>query len=99
MALGSDFNPGSCHIFSLPFIWGLACLHLGMTPEESLTALTVNAAYSIDRGESIGQISPGYQADIVLFDVGSLEEIPYNLGWNPVYMSVKKGQVVWQRGG
>ncbi|HEY9870374.1 MAG TPA: imidazolonepropionase, partial [Candidatus Obscuribacterales bacterium] len=37
VALGSDFNPGSCHIFSLPLIWGLACLHLKMTPEEALT--------------------------------------------------------------
>lgn len=94
VALGSDFNPGSCHIFSLPLIWGLSCMHLKMTPEEALSALTVNAAFAVGRGKSLGQIRPGYQADVVIFSVGSLEEIPYNLGWNPALMTLKRGEVV-----
>lgn len=98
VALGSDFNPGSCHIFSLPLIWGLACLHLKMTPEEALTALTANAAWAIGRGDRLGQLRPGYQADLVVFDVGSLEEVPYNLGWNPVVMTFKRGRLVCDRG-
>jgi imidazolonepropionase len=99
VALGTDFNPGSCHISSLPFIWGLACLHLKMTVEEALTALTLNAAYAVGRGESIGQIAPGKAADIVLYDVDKLEEIPYNIGWNPVSMVIKNGRVVYQKNG
>jgi imidazolonepropionase len=94
VALGSDFNPGSCHIFSLPLIWGLSCMHLRMTPEEALTALTINAAYAVGRGDRLGQIRPGFQADIVIFAVGQLEEIPYNLGWNPVSMTLKRGEIV-----
>ncbi len=94
VALGSDFNPGSCHIFSLPLIWALACLHLKMTPEEALTALTVNAAYAIGAGDKVGQIASGYQADITIYDVQSIEEVPYNLGWNPVSMTIKKGSIV-----
>lgn len=94
VALGSDFNPGSCHIFSLPLIWGLACLHLRMTPEEALTALTVNSAYAIGAGDKVGQIAAGYQADITIYDVQTIEEVPYNLGWNPVSMTIKKGSVV-----
>ncbi|MBS2000616.1 MAG: imidazolonepropionase [Cyanobacteria bacterium SZAS LIN-5] len=94
VALGSDFNPGSCHIFSLPLIWGLACLHLRMTPAEALTALTVNAAYAIGAGDKVGQIAPGYQADITIYDVQTMEEVPYNLGWNPVAMTIKKGSIV-----
>lgn len=94
VALGSDFNPGSCHIFSLPLIWGLACLHLRMTAEEALTALTVNSAYAIGAGDKVGQIAAGYQADITIYDVHSLEEVPYNLGWNPVAATVKKGSIV-----
>ena len=94
VALGSDFNPGSCHIFSLPLIWALACLHLRMTPEEALTALTVNAAYAIGAGDKVGQIASGYQADITIYDVQSIEEVPYNLGWNPVSMTIKKGSIV-----
>jgi imidazolonepropionase len=93
VALGSDFNPGSCHIFSLPFIWGLACLHLGMTPEEALTALTVNSAYAIGAGDKVGQIAVGYQADITIYDVQTIEEVPYNLGWNPVTTTIKKGSI------
>ncbi len=97
VALGSDFNPGSCHIFSLPLIWGLACLHLKMTVEEALTALTVNSAYAIGMGEVVGRLSPGYQADITLFNVGALEEVPYNLGWNSVHQVIKKGRVAFSK--
>ncbi len=93
VALGSDFNPGSCHIFSLPLIWALACMHLKMSPEEALTALTANAAFALGYGSTIGQIRTGYQADIVIFDVGSLEEIAYNVGWNPVLTTFKGGVV------
>ncbi|HEY9676749.1 MAG TPA: imidazolonepropionase [Drouetiella sp.] len=93
VALGSDFNPGSCHIFSLPLIWGLACLHLRMTPEEALTALTVNSAYAIGAGDKVGQIANGYQGDITIYDVQTIEEVPYNLGWNPVRATIKKGSL------
>jgi imidazolonepropionase len=97
VALGTDFNPGSCHISSLPFIWGLACLHLRMTVEEALTAMTCNSAYAVGRGDSIGQLTPGRLGDLVIHDVERLEEIPYNLGWNPVCMVIKKGRVVYQK--
>ncbi len=94
VAVGSDFNPGSCHIFSLPLIFGLACLHLKLTAEEALTALTVNAACAIGCGDHVGQVRAGFAGDIVIFDVGCLEEIPYNLGWNPVLMTIKDGKIV-----
>ena len=98
VALGSDYNPGSCHIFSLPFIWGLACLHLKMTVEEALSALTVNAAHAIGMGDLVGRLTPGYQADILIYDVGALEEVPYNMGLNPVATVVKKGKIVYGNG-
>ncbi|MGH9551165.1 MAG: imidazolonepropionase, partial [Terriglobales bacterium] len=94
VALGSDFNPGSCHIFSLPMIFGLACLHLKMTAEESLTALTLNAAHAVGLGHDRGMLREGYRADITICDVASLEEIPYNLGWNPVATVIKSGVCV-----
>jgi imidazolonepropionase len=65
-----------------------------MTPEEALTALTVNSAYAIGAGDKVGQIAAGYQADITIYDVQTIEEVPYNLGWNPVSMTIKKGSVV-----
>lgn len=97
VALGSDFNPGSCHIFSLPFIWGLACLHLKMTPAEALTALTINAACALKCGDKVGRIAPGYRADITIYDVPRLEEVPYNIGWNPVAITIHDGQIVYDK--
>jgi imidazolonepropionase len=97
VALGSDFNPGSCHIFSLPFIWGLACLHLKMTPAEALTALTINAAYALKCGDIAGRIACGYRADITIYDVPVIEEVPYNIGWNPVIMTIHEGQIVYDK--
>lgn len=94
VALGSDFNPGSCHIFSLPFIWGLACLHLKMTPAEALNALTINAAFAVGKADKVGQVRSGYRADLLVYAVPALEEIPYNLGWNPVAVTIKNGQIV-----
>lgn len=97
VAVGSDYNPGSCHIFSMPMIMGLACLHLGLSCEEALNATTVNSAFAVGRGKTIGQLAPGYQADIVLWDLGRLEEIPYNMGWNPVSTTIKSGVVAHQQ--
>lgn len=97
VALGSDFNPGSCHIYSLPFIWGLACLKLKMTSEEALTAMTANAAQAIGLGNKIGQIKTGYQADLVIFDLSSISEVPYNLASNPVASTIKRGKIVFDK--
>ncbi|HMP51992.1 MAG TPA: imidazolonepropionase, partial [Candidatus Melainabacteria bacterium] len=97
IAVGSDFNPGSCHIFSMPLIMGLACLHLGLTAEEALSATTINSAHAVGRGDTIGQLAHGYQADIAIWDLAHLEEIPYNMGWNAVCATIKNGVVAHQR--
>lgn len=97
VALGSDYNPGSCHIFSLTFIWGLSCLHLKLTPQEALSALTINAAHAVGAGDRVGQLTEGRQADVTIYDVRSLEEVPYNMGWNPVREVLKKGNSVYRR--
>jgi imidazolonepropionase len=94
VALGSDFNPGSCHIFSAPFILALACLHLSMTPEEALTALTINSACAIGRGSEVGMLKEGYQADIAIYGVPTLEEVPYNIGFNTITGVIKSGALV-----
>jgi imidazolonepropionase len=92
VAIGSDYNPGSCHIFSMPFIIGLSCLHLGMTLAEAFCAATVNAAFALGKGKSVGQIKPDYQADFLVLNLDSLEELPYNMTLNPVSMVFKRGK-------
>ena len=68
-----------------------------MTSEEALTALTANAAQAIGLGDKVGQIREGYQADLVIFDLGSLSEVPYNLASNPVALTIKRGKIVFEK--
>ncbi len=94
VALASDFNPGSCPSLNLQLVMNLGCLRYRMTPEEVLTAVTLNAAAAIDRADRIGSIEPGKQADLVLWDAPDLDYICYRLGSNLVRHVVKKGKVI-----
>ncbi|HHT70652.1 MAG TPA: imidazolonepropionase [Firmicutes bacterium] len=93
VALATDFNPGSCPTESLQLIMNLACMKYKLTPEEVLTAVTLNAAAAINRADSIGTLEPGKQADVVLWDAPDLDFIMYRFGTNLVKTVVKKGQV------
>ena len=94
VALASDFNPGSCPSLNLQFVMNLGCLKYRMTPEEVLTAVTLNAAAAINRADRIGSIEPGKQADLVIWDAPDLDYICYRLGSNLVSQVVKRGEAV-----
>lgn len=94
IALATDFNPGTSFTESMPLIMTLACVMIKMTPAEVLTASTINAAYAINRGEQIGSLSPGKQADLIIWDIPTYQHIPYHFGVNLVKMVIKKGDVV-----
>lgn len=94
VALSTDYNPGSSPTESLQLVMTLACINLGMTPEEVITGVTVNAACAIGRGDVIGSLEPGKQADLVLFDATNLSYLPYHFGINHVDTVIKKGHVV-----
>ena len=94
VALASDFNPGSCPSLNLQFVMNLGCLKYCMTPEEVLTAVTLNAAAAINRADRIGSIEPGKQADLVIWDAPDLDYVCYRLGSNLVSQVVKKGEAV-----
>ncbi len=93
VALGTDFNPGSCTAFSLPLIMTLACTQLKMTPAEAWTAVTVNAAYACGEGESAGSLEPGKRADLVVWDAKDWREVPYAFGANLAAKVVKEGRL------
>lgn len=99
VAVATDFNPGSCPTESLQTPMTIACLKYRLTPEEVLTAVTLNAAAAIDRATSVGSIEPGKQADLVIWDAPDLEFIFYHWGVNLVNTVVKNGAVVLARGG
>lgn len=94
VALGTDFNPGSCPLASLPLVLSLAALKLGMSPEEVLAAATLNAAASLGLGQELGSLEPGKRADLVVWNAQTFAEIPYWIGQNLVWAVVKSGQIV-----
>lgn len=94
VAVATDFNPGSCPGSSLQLAMNIACLKYRMTPEEVLTAVTLNAAAAIRRAGRIGSVEPGKQADLLLWDAPDLDYICYRFGSNLVHTVMKKGRLV-----
>jgi imidazolonepropionase len=80
VVLATDFNPGSSPTPSMPFVLSLACTHMHMIPAEAIIAATINAAYSLGRGDQIGSLEPGKRADFVVYDCEDYREIPYFAG-------------------
>ncbi|TMW70645.1 imidazolonepropionase [Alteribacter natronophilus] len=98
VALSTDRNPGSSPSTSMPFMMNLASLTMGMTPAEAITASTINAAHAIRRGETIGSLEAGKQADLVIWDIPNHLQFTYLYGVNHTHTVVKKGRVVVENG-
>jgi imidazolonepropionase len=77
IVLATDFNPGSSPVASMPFMLSLACLQMGLSPAEALTAATINAAYSLDLGNSIGSLEAGKEADFAIHEFADYRELAY----------------------
>lgn len=80
VVLATDFNPGSSPTPSMAMILSLAATHMKMTPAEAITAVTINAAYSLNRGDQIGSLQPGKIADCVIHDAADYRELAYFFG-------------------
>ncbi len=94
VAIASDFNPGSCPSLNLQFAINLGYLKYRLLPEEILTATTLNAACAIDRGETVGSVEVGKQADLVIWNAPNFEMICYRFGTNQVKTVIKKGEII-----
>ncbi|MTI58357.1 imidazolonepropionase [Geosporobacter ferrireducens] len=97
VALATDLNPGSCFTESIPLTFALATLYMGMSPEEAVTALTLNGAAAVGRADTIGSIDVGKKGDIILLEFPSYKYIPYHVGVNTVEKVVKNGQLVFDK--
>jgi len=94
VALATDFNPGSCPTLSMQMIIALACRQMKLTPAQAINAATINAAYALDRGDKIGSLEVGKQADIIILDIPNHQQLPYWFGTNLVEKVIKKGKIV-----
>jgi len=96
VALATDFNPGSAFCESLPVVATLACTKLGLSPEEALGAMTVNASHVLGLADR-GRIAPGLRADIVLLDAPDWRHLAYHLSGDLVHTVVREGRAVVSR--
>jgi imidazolonepropionase len=77
IVLATDFNPGSSPVPSIPFMLSLACVQMGLLPSEALSAVTINAAWSLGLGEQIGSLEAGKQADFLIHEHSDYRELAY----------------------
>jgi imidazolonepropionase len=95
VALGTDVNPAGGFSPSMPFAMTLACFAMGLSFEEALVAATINAAYSVDRHDTLGSLEPGKQMDAVIIDGPAIDLL--RVGADPIRAVIKKGRVVHER--
>jgi imidazolonepropionase len=89
VALATDWNPGSCFTASIPLTIALACIYMKLSPEEAVTALTVNAAAALGREKTIGSIDVGKKGDLIILEFPSYRFLPYHVGMNCVCRTIK----------
>ena len=89
VALATDFNPGSCFSYSIPLTIALACIYMKLSPEEAVTALTINAAAALGEAGSIGSIDVGKKGDIIILEYPSYRFLSYHVGINCVERVIK----------
>ena len=94
VAMATDFNPGSCPSLNMQFVINLGCLKYRLTPEEVLTAVTLNAAAAIRRADKVGSLEAGKQGDLVIWNAPDLNYICYRMGSNLVKTVIKKGNIL-----
>jgi imidazolonepropionase len=95
IVLATDFNPGSSPTPSMPMVLSLACTQMKMSPAEAITASTLNAAYSLNRGDKIGSFEPGKLANFVIFDCEDYRELAYWFGIPQTHSVYVRGDCVW----
>jgi imidazolonepropionase len=94
VVIATDFNPGSSPTVSMPMILSLACTQMKMSPAEAITASTINAAYSLDRGDKIGSLESGKLGSFSIFDCEDYRELAYWFGFPQTQSVYVRGERV-----
>ena len=94
VALATDYNPGSCNIQSMPFIISLACIYFNMSILDAFKAATYISSRALMLDNKIGSIEKGKNADIIIWNINNINEIPYRINSHPIQKVLKNGQPV-----
>ena len=95
VALATDFNPGSCHIQSMAFIIALSCIYMKMSILDALKAATYTSAKSLLCDNVVGSIEEGKNADIIIWDLDDITQIPYYVSDHPINNVIKNGNPIF----
>jgi imidazolonepropionase len=92
VSLATDFNPGTSPTPNLPLVLALGVSQLHLSVAEALIAATVNGAAALGIADHVGQIAPGFSADLALFDIRDARELPYWYGDNRCIATFARGK-------
>lgn len=95
ITIATDFNPGSSPSGNIPFLLSLACTKMKLSPEEAFNAVTINGAYAMQLEDSVGSITRGKLANIIITkNIPNLTYIPYMFGTNHIDKVLIKGKII-----
>jgi imidazolonepropionase len=94
VSVGTDLNPGTSPIHSMPFVIALACRMYGLRPREALVCATVNAAFTLGLDHEVGRVQEGHRGDLVILDVRDIDELAYRADHDPIAAVVCGGRLV-----
>jgi imidazolonepropionase len=98
VALATNFNAHHTPTLSMQTATAVACLRMGMTVAEALSAATINGAYALGCGDRAGSLEPGKSADLLMLNIGDYRDLPNTLGTNVVHMTMKRGEMIYREG-
>ena len=94
IAVSTDYNPGSAPCPSQPLAMAIACRYQKLLPSEAFNAATINSAFAIGSGETVGSLEVGKYADVLILDTNDYRQIAYEFGANFIQTTIKKGKIL-----
>jgi len=98
VALGTNFNRQHTPTLNMQSVVALACMWLGMTPAEAISAATINSAHALECADRVGSLELGKSADLVILNVTDYREVAHHFGTNLVHMTMKHGEFIYKEG-
>ncbi len=98
IALGSNFHPEYSPTLNMQTVVALACMRLGLTPAEAITAATINGAHALGCAAATGSLEPGKSADVAILNISDYRDMASHFGTNLVNTTLKRGAVIYREG-
>jgi imidazolonepropionase len=98
VALASNFNPLYAPTLNMQTVASLACLRMGMSVAEAISAATINGAHALGRADRLGSLERGKSADLLILNISDYQELAHHFGMNLVRMTMKRGAFIYKEG-